>query len=65
MKVWKIVIGTKNHWDNYRSYTYFGVASKVNVAVHQTLRLAKKEFHCIEIELVECLGDLDFCTKKI
>jgi len=65
MKVWKIVISRADDYCASRMHTiYFGVAQTAEVAVRQTLRLAKKEFRQVCIESVECLGDLDFCTKR-
>lgn len=64
MKVWKVEIRAKNKWGKVNSYTYLGVAKTADVAIRQTRRLAKKDFICIKIESVECLGDLDFCTKR-
>ena len=64
MKVWEIIVEAKDVWGNENSYTYRGVAKTVTVANRQALRLAKKDFTCVEIVSARCLGDLDFCTKR-
>ncbi len=64
MKAWEVNIKAKNRVGYSSSYKYVGVAKTAEVAVRQTRRLAKKEFTCIEIGSVVCLGDLDFHTGR-
>lgn len=67
MKVWKVTIKAKRQFqlsDDRWSYTYYGIAKTANVAINQVKNAAQKEFYCIDIVLVECLGELDFCTKR-
>jgi len=64
MKIWEIVIEARGKWRQSSTYEYLGVAATSEVAIHQVIRLARKDFISIEIKSVRRLGELDFCTKK-
>ena len=65
MFIWKISLEAVNYWDEKGHYTYLGICSTAKIAINQTLRLAKKEpWRKRKITNVECLGELDFCTKS-
>ena len=66
MNVWKVIIEADDYCGRSNQYTFVGVASNITVAANQTLRLAKRQQlgAYTRVASVECLGELDFSTRR-
>ncbi|MCJ7828757.1 MAG: hypothetical protein MUP81_03330 [Dehalococcoidia bacterium] len=67
MKVWKIDVEAKQFVGDINRQTWhvLGVASTTEIASRKALQVVKRMgLNCRVVIAVECLGDLDFCTKR-
>jgi hypothetical protein len=65
MNIYRVTIKCNTPYQTNQTFTYSGICSNSGVATRKVLQLAKAdEFTCVNVELIERLGEVEFCTIK-